>query len=203
MLIAILVMIRMNAVESPLMMRAYQILGLEDDEQTARNAKQLHAVLSKNPRYSLASYHEPNVQALVMRIHKDLDDALAVIQKNNVVTSLPATSPYDRTNKKSVDDFLDAVGAYTRVIESGQNEKTIAEKAQELRDVLESDDYKNNVALFLSQKPVFDFTMLSSSETIPPTISVPLLSFSQLIDTLHTLQKKTGMLRNELINLKK
>jgi hypothetical protein len=178
------------------MLRAYQILGLENDEQNERNAKQIQRVLSKSPRYELATYHEPNVRALVSRIHKDLDDALAVIQKKNSITSLPSISPCDSAYQKAVNSFLDAVGDYTRVIESGQNEKTIAEKAQILRDELESDEYKNNVALFLPKYPVFDFTLL-------PSLKTPYqLSFPQLIDTLQKLEEKMHILRNVLINLK-
>jgi len=181
--------------DSSLMLRAYQMLGLEDDEQTPMNAKQLHTVLRKNPRYAESAYHEPNTRALVMRIQKDLDDALAVIQKQDSVTQLPSVSPLDTHYQQAVNTFLELVGAYTRVIESGQNESTIKEKAQALYNFLETDEYRNKVALFMRQKPIFDFTMLQVIPQIAP------LSFDQLLAKLLLLQNQARMLRDALSNL--
>lgn len=177
------------AMESPLLLRAYQLLGLEEDEQTTANAKQLYNVLRKNPRYSAQSYYEPHVRALVMRIHKDLDDAWSVIQNKNTITSLPSVSPLDDEYRSAVHTFLDLVGAYTRVIESGQNESTIKEKSQALYNFMEGDAYKTKVALFLPEKPIFDFSLLLPTQP---------LSFSELVGTLSVLQNKALVLHNAL-----
>lgn len=179
--------------------RAYAILGLEDDEHNERSARLLHGVLIKTPRYQLTEYHEPAVRALVERIIKDANDALAVIMHAAAAPSLPAVSPLDAAYVAAVNTFLDRVGAYTRVIALGQDEQAIKAAAQTLQTFMASDDYKHKVRQFLPQEPIFDFTLLKSAQPmIKESSASSALSLSQLFDRLYLLQEQAQHLRAAL-----